>query len=130
MRNIFTTSLYTLAVIMITGTLLCTACSPAGNGAPQISGLEASTLYVYPMGKSTINCIVSDPEGDDITFKWSCSDGEFTCTGPIVTWKAPNKYGDFHIMVIVQDSNGNSDQETLSIGVLVKENAQKSCCGR
>lgn len=129
MRNVFHTGFYALVILMITGTLLCTACSSPGNKAPQISSLEASTFYVYPTGKSTINCVVSDPEGDDITFKWSCSDGEFTGSGPIVTWKAPNKYGDCYIMVIAQDTNGNSDQATVTIGVLVNENKQ-SCCGR
>jgi hypothetical protein len=130
MRKIFNTWLYALVVLTVTGTLLCTACSTTGNKAPHISGLEASTLYVYPTGKSTIDCIVSDPEGDDITFKWACSDGEFIGSGPVVTWKAPNKYGDCHIMVIAQDTNGNSDQATLTIGVLVNENENQSCCGR
>lgn len=130
MQKIFTTIIYSLVLLMVSGTLLYTACSSPGNKAPQISGLEASTLYVYPKGKSTINCVVSDPEGDDITFKWSSSDGEFTGSGPVVTWKAPNQYGDFHIMVIAQDTNGNSDQATVTIEVIVNENEQKSCCGR
>ena len=130
MRKLFTTITYSLILLIITGALLCTACTSPKNKAPQIAGIEASTLYVYPKGKSTINCIVSDPEGDDITFKWTCSDGEFTGSGPVVTWKAPNKYGDFHIMVIAQDTNGNMDQATVTIGVMVKENDQKSCCGR
>jgi hypothetical protein len=130
MRNIIYKGLSTLVILTITCTLLGTACSPSGDKGPKISKLEASTLYVYPKGKSTISCIVSDPEGEDITFKWSCSDGEFFGSGPVVTWKAPNKYGDCHIMVIAQDTHGNNDEAAVTIGVIVNENQNKSCCGR
>jgi hypothetical protein len=130
MRIINTTLRHIPVILVIVCLSLCTGCSPSGNNAPQISELDATTMYVYPKGKSTINCIATDPEGDEITFKWSCSDGEITGSGPVITWKAPNKYGDFHVMVVAQDSNGNTDEATLTIGVLVRENAQKSCCGR
>lgn len=130
MKNPVTTKTVIPVILIIIGTLLFTSCTAPHNNVPQISEIEASTLYVYPKGKTTLNCIVSDPEGDDITFKWSCTDGELTGSGPVVTWKAPNRYGDFHILVIAQDSNGNSDEATVTIGVIVNENANKSCCGR
>jgi hypothetical protein len=59
-----------------------------------------------------------------MTFTWSCADGTFIGSGPIVTWQAPNAYGDFHILVIVEDGNGNSTQRTITIGVIVNENDQ------
>jgi hypothetical protein len=129
MKKNFTTGTVITVIFLIIGILLFTSCiSP--HKVLQISKLEASTLYVYPKGKTTLNCLVSDPEGDDLTFKWSCTDGELTGSGPVVTWKAPNQYGEFHIMVIAQDTNGNSDEATVTIGVIVNEYAKKSCCGR
>lgn len=119
-----------ILVILLTGFMaFCTSCSSNRNKPPKISGIEASNMYVYPKGKSTINCVVTDPEGDDLLFKWSCSDGTFTGSGPEVTWKAPNQYGEFHIMVIAEDTSGNSDQATLTIEVITNESQKKSCCG-
>jgi hypothetical protein len=129
MKNIYKTKTFIPVILIIISILLFTSCV-APHKVLQISKLDASTLYVYPKGKTTLNCVVSAPEGDDIAFKWSCTDGELSGSGPVVTWKAPNEYGDFHIMVIAQDPNGNSDEATVTIGVIVNENAKKSCCGR
>ena len=130
MKNKFCPFLFILLALLIGTIVFFISCGSPHNKPPEISGIEASTLYVYPKGKSTINCNVSDPEGDDISFKWSCTDGEFIGSGPVVTWKAPNQYGQFHIMVIAEDTYGNSDQDTLTIEVIVNENQKKSCCGR
>jgi hypothetical protein len=129
MKNKFSPFTFIPVVLLISVMMFCASCGPDRNRPPKISDIEASTLYVYPKGKSTINCVVTDPEGDDILFKWSCSDGEFFGSGPVVTWKAPNQYGEFHIMVIAEDTNGNSDQATLTIGVIANESQKKSCCG-
>jgi hypothetical protein len=119
----------TLVFLLISILAFCTSCNPNRNKPPKISGIEASTVYVYPKGKATLNCTVTDPEGDNILFKWSCSDGTFIGSGPVITWKAPNQYGEFHIMVIAEDTSGNSDQAMLTIGVVANENQKKSCCG-
>lgn len=129
MKNKYFLFTITLFILLISLIAFCISCSPNRNRPPKISGIEASNLYVYPKGKSTLNCVVTDPEGDDILFKWSCSDGTFTGSGPVVTWKAPNQYGDFYIMVIAEDTSGNSDQATLTIEVIANENQKKSCCG-
>jgi hypothetical protein len=129
MNNKYSPFTFFLVVLLVSVMVFCTSCGPDRNRPPKISSIEASTMYVYPKGKSTINCVVTDPEGDDILFKWSCSAGEFFGSGPVVTWKAPNQYGEFHLMVIAEDTNGNSDQATLTIGVIAYENQKKSCCG-
>ena len=116
-----------MLIILIIISLLASACSISVNQPPKISSLEADTMLVYPTGKAELQCIATDPDGDNITFKWSCTDGTFTGTGPIVTWKAPNAYGNFHIMVIVEDSKGSSSQGTLTIDVVVNENQKKAC---
>jgi hypothetical protein len=121
-----------MLIILIIISSLANACSISVNQPPKISSLEADTMLVYPTGKAELQCIATDPDGDNMTFKWSCTDGTFIGTGPIVTWKAPNAYGDFHIMVIVEDSKGSSSQATLTIGVVVNENQKQGCknCSR
>lgn len=104
---------------------LVLACSFSTNLPPKISNLKADTLYVYPTGTVDLQCMASDPDGDALNFKWSSTDGIFTGYGPAVIWKAPNAYGKFHIMVIVEDSKGGSSKETLSVEVV--ENQQEGC---
>ena len=118
--------------ILIIISPLASACTVSVNQPPKISSLEADTMFAYPMGKAELQCIATDPDGDNMTFKWSCTDGTFLGTGPIVTWKAPNAYGNFHIMVNVEDSKGSSSQGTLTIGVVVNENQKQGCssCSR
>jgi len=116
-----------MLTILIIITSFVSACTVSMNQSPKISSLEASHMYVYPMGKTELQCIAVDPDGDNINFKWSCTDGTFIGTGPIVTWKAPNAYGDFHIMVIAEDSKGSSSQANLTIGVVFNENQNQGC---
>lgn len=118
----------TLAILIVIA-ILTTSCGAPSNKPPLISSLEASHPYVYPRGKTEIQCVVSDPEGDDMSFKWSCADGSFSGNGPITTWQAPNSYGDYHIMVIARDSNNNSTQDTLTISVIANQSERKNCCG-
>jgi hypothetical protein len=106
--------------------LLTGGCVVSINMPPKIAGLEAQHLYLFPKQSTEIKCNVSDPEGDSMTFKWSCTDGSFSGTGPVVTWTAPNKYGDFHIIATVEDDNGNSSQSTVTINIVVDEN-QEPC---
>ncbi len=110
--------------ILTSGTIACTNSS---NQPPRISKLRVANQNVYPTGTSEIQCIVSDPEGDTMNFKWSSDSGTITGVGPIVTWKAPNEYGDFHIMVIVDDGHGNNSSATASIKVVYNENQQQGC---
>lgn len=116
-------------IILTCVSLLVSACNLSINFPPKISELKADAFYVYPTGLVELECIASDTEGDDITFKWSCTDGTFTGNGSIVSWRAPNAYGKFHIMVIVEDSKGGSSKKTLTIESIVNEN-QQGCCGR
>ena len=124
----FNTCLFIILAMLIVIVPLTNACNSSGNKPPVISSLNANYPNVYPRGKSEIQCVAWDPDGDQISFTWSCTDGSFTGDGPIVTWKAPNSYGDFHIMVIAKDESGNSAEATLTIGVVVNQNKREPCC--
>ena len=119
-----------LGIILITLLIVSSltgACATSINWSPKISSLKADKMYVYPRQSVELECTASDPDGDTITYGWSCTDGEFTGTGPTITWKAPNAYGTFHIMVIVEDDKGNSAKDNLSIGVVANKNEQQGC---
>ena len=118
------------SIIIILTCILAFGCVLSVNMPPKITGLEVEHLNLYPKQSTEIKCVVSDPEGGTMTFNWSCTDGSFSGSGPSVTWTAPNKYGDFHILVVVKDDNGNSSQADVTIKVVVNEN-QQSCktCG-
>ena len=124
----FKINFFITLAMLITIAPLIIACNTSANEPPVISSLDADYVYVYPRGKSEIECVAWDPEGDPIIFTWSCTDGSFTGSGPVVTWKAPNSYGDFHVMVIAEDQYGNSAEATLTIGVVVNQIKKEPCC--
>lgn len=107
--------------------LLLAACVPVYAGKPHISSLEASTLYVYPQGKTELTCFAASPNGSELSYDWNCTEGNFTGSGSTVTWKAPNKYGKFHIVVKVSDGKGNSDVKSITITSVVNENPEPQC---
>jgi hypothetical protein len=116
-----------ILIVLIIISALASACAMSINQPPKISSLKADPMFVYPTGRAELQCIASDPDGDTMTFRWSCTDGAFAGSGPVVTWTAPNAYGNFHIMAIVEDSKGSSTKGTLTIGVVVNENQQQGC---
>ena len=120
-------------VVLAVLAALCSGCGstpePEGNQPPVISSLEAKYMTLYPKAASEIKCIASDPDGDEVHFKWSCTGGSLSDAGPVVTWKAPNSYGDYHVMVIAEDSNGGSTQAILTLSVVARP-ASRGCCGR
>ena len=115
-------------IIFILVFTLSAGCVVSLNMPPKITELQAEHTQLYPKQSTEIKCDVSDPEDDNLTFKWSSTDGSFSGSGPIVTWTAPNKYGEFHIIVIVEDEKGNSSQSNVTINVIVNENDNTGTC--
>lgn len=131
-KNILTfISIIIFALCMVFTGLLFPACNTMDPNSPHISSLEATHLYVYPMHTTELTCTASAPEGGSLTYVWVSTEGNFEGTGEKVTWKAPNKYGEFHIMVTVTDSQGNKDNSSITITVVYNEN-QTGCpsCNR
>jgi len=99
--------------------------SPEGNQPPAISSLTAEQMQTHPLGEIKIQCVASDPDGDKVTFEWACSKGKFGDTSPtIVTWEAPKEYGDYDIMVTVEDDDGATAQASLTLSVVANQNPQ------
>ncbi|MBA7678255.1 hypothetical protein ES703_86528 [subsurface metagenome] len=118
-----------LAVLAAQTSACVSAPVPEGNQPPVISSLEAKYMAVDPRAASEIRCLASDPDGDEVEFKWSCTGGNLSGAGPVVTWRAPNSYGDYHVMVIAKDTNGGSTQAILTLSVVARP-ASRGCCGR
>lgn len=112
--------------------MLAFGCVSETNETALIKKLEASNLYVYPQGTTTITCVAEDTEGGELTYYWSCDEGSFAAgSGPAISWKAPNKYGKFHIMVTVDNGKGIADKADISIEVVVNQSTpQCPSCGR
>ena len=98
-----------------------------GDKPPVISSLEAQHMNVYPKGASEVRCVASDPEGDAVKFRWSSTGGTLTGDGATVNWESPNDYGDYHIMVVAEDSNGGSTEAVITISVVPRP--YRGCCG-
>jgi hypothetical protein len=88
------------------------------NHPPVIEKLTAAQMVVV-FGKSTdIECVASDPDGDEITYAWNAAEGEISGEGAAVIWTAPDKCGEFVVVTVtVFDSRGGETSRELSIGV-------------
>lgn len=88
------------------------------NTAPKIQKISAFQDTVGINGTTTLVCIANDPDGDSLTYSWSCSAGTFPfgSTGDTVKWKAPDSARSCSISVIVIDGRA-SDQKSISIEV-------------
>jgi len=124
-----------LVLILLAMLVVSTACSggeapspsptpspapaPGGNQAPAISSLSAPQTEVYPSTVVTeIRCDASDPDGDAITYDWSATGGSFTGSGTVVSWVAPESYGDYTITVSIRDGKGGITEASMTMSVV------------
>jgi len=90
----------------------------APNNPPTVENLivtakEARYLKEYSEGyrilkgkNCDIKCVASDPDNDELIYEWLPSGGNISGEGPMVTWIAPLRGGEFTIKVTVSDSRG------------------------
>lgn len=88
------------------------------NNPPEISSLTANPSSVEIGGTSTLICVASDPDGDNLTYIWETSGGSISGTGSSVTWTAPNAEGSYSVSCTVDDGNGGQDFESVNIEVI------------
>ncbi len=96
----------------------CLVIVVTANEPPRIDNLTADAEWVHPEGTLLVYCEAWDPDGDELTYDWSQSDGQIIGTGPEVTWSAPADYGEYRIIVTVDDGYGGSVTETIYINVM------------
>lgn len=74
---------------------------------PKYLKTTASGYKVWKIKEYDIECIVSDASGGEI-YVWSCTGGEISGNGSMITWTAPNKASvEVTVTVIVSDITGN-----------------------
>jgi formylglycine-generating enzyme len=73
------------------------------NARPVINFLTAEPDTVLIKGSSVFLCSASDPEGDELTYLWSCTDGYINGTDSTETWHAPEKLGQCVVTCAVSD---------------------------
>ncbi|MHB8085010.1 MAG: Ig-like domain-containing protein [Dehalococcoidia bacterium] len=88
---------------------------------PVITALSADR-QVPLLGKTSVICTVSDPNGDNLTYDWTATGGVIDGTTSTVTWTAPDKGGDFDITVVVSNIRGGSATGNIIINVPEKPN--------
>ncbi len=106
-------------IILVVAALVISGCTPP-NQPPVISNLTASAGWVSPLDSCQVECVASDPDGDELGYTWSAS-GDISGEGPAVTWTAPAAAGDYTIAVKVTDGRGGEATAQLTLDVAVNQ---------
>lgn len=121
-----------ISVLVLAFLVVSSGCAgtAAAKGVPVIYKLIADTPNVYPHNTVELKCVALDPNEEELVYKWTSTQGEISGNGPIVSWKAPDAYGDCHIMVMVEDVSGNSTSATVTIDVVPNPDPGCKTCGK
>ncbi len=87
------------------------------NRAPIISDLTADADWTLPMGTAHVTCTASDPDGDELDYKWTATAGAISGAGAAVNWSAPQEIGVYNVTVVVRDVYGSEDTRSVSLAV-------------
>ena len=89
------------------------------NHPPIIETLASDETKAPPWTACHIECIASDPDGDELSYEWSTEGGNISGKDSTVTWTAPEVLGIHAITVVVTDGQGGESRTSLSINVRV-----------
>lgn len=98
--------------------------APQGNRPPVISGLTAASNQVFASGTTEIQVVAADPDGDKVEITWQYTGGNISGQGYVVTWQAPQNYGNYTITAIAKDPKGGSAQQSITISVGANQSPQ------
>ncbi len=83
--------------------------------------LTADPDKLYSGETSRVTAKAEDPDGDPLTYHWSCSEGVIEGTGAQVSWIAKDlPPGAYQVSCRVDDGKGGSASDTVTITVLEK----------
>lgn len=114
-----------LLLILVAGSCSSVAGSNISDG-PVITSVVAEHTTLYPLGNTSITCGATSKDGSALSYRWVCNDGIITGQGATVNWEAPKTYGDFNIMVTVDDGKGHASNGTVKVTVIVRDPTK--CC--
>lgn len=94
-----------IAMAVAVGGLSCSSPTPQQNNPPLITQITGPTDWA-PGAEGQIECLASDPDGDELTYRWTADNGTIKGQGNTITWVAPETMGKYEIAVTVTDSKG------------------------
>jgi hypothetical protein len=109
------------------GSAPATVVNVEGNQAPIIDAIIPEWTSVERTKTTKIEVIAHDPDGDTLTYSWSCTRGSLSGKGTIVTYTAPAGYIDDNpIVVSVSDGRGGAQYSSINMPVVCCSHAQKN----
>jgi len=76
------------------------------NAEPRILDLSAST---------SVTCVASDPNGDELVYQWSTNLGIISGEGKTIEFTAPDEESNVYLSCLVMDNSGESTVDSLLI---------------
>jgi len=103
--------------ILVVAPLLLGLSGVGCNRSPVITLIEGPSS-VEKGTSATFTCHADDPDGNSLSYEWSCSSGQMASpTGQIMTWTAPSANGSETVQATVKDPLGASDVMSKSVAV-------------
>jgi len=91
------------------------------NQLPLISSLTATPENVIVGNPIQLQCVASDPDGDQISYQWSCETGTFSNANNAETnWTAPLNPVKAEIIISVTDLDGGVAVDTVFVNVFLE----------
>jgi len=88
---------------------------------PSVEQLDRPPISVRRFTPSVITCVAEDPDGDNLTYTWTATDGEITDEeGRKIVWIAPSNPMRHFVTVEVNDGHGGLSTAKVAFDV--------SCC--
>jgi hypothetical protein len=106
-----------IVLVCVVGLVGLSCKTAAVNQAPTITALDLPSSADAGTDV-TFSCTATDPDGDPLTYDWTCSSGLLLSnTAKTVGWTAPETSGVATISVVVRDSSGASDTTSGTVTV-------------
>lgn len=89
------------------------------NKPPIIKSLMATPSVVDQDKSTTIKCVASDADDDELEYIWEMTAGSISGQGAVVTWQVPHNPGNYTITVKVDDDKGGQATKEVTVDVIV-----------
>jgi hypothetical protein len=123
---VFKAIVVTLMLAVMLAATACTSAAASNPDGPAIASVVAEHTTLYPLGNTNITCSAVSKDGSTLSYRWVSNEGAITGSGATVNWEAPKTYGNFNVMVIVDDGKGHTSSGTVTLTVIVRDPSK--CC--
>jgi hypothetical protein len=125
--DVFKAIFVIIALPVMLAAVACSGAAASNTGdGPVIASVVAEHSTLYPLGNTNVTCSAISKDGSTLSYRWISNEGTITGSGATVNWEAPGTYGDFHIMVVVDDGKGHTSNGTATVTVIVRDPSK--CC--